>query len=385
MTIINIISDTQRLEEKCSAWQNKSYVTIDTEFLRTSTYWSKLCLIQVGHDGEGVLIDPLSSIDLQPLFELLQNPNVVKVFHDARQDAEIFHNIGNFCPSPIFDTQIAAQACGFGDSASYEALVKQLLGKSIDKSARVTDWSKRPLTDRQQHYALSDVTHLCRVYEKLQKRLEKLNRTDWVEPEFAALTEMSYYENPPEKAWCNLRFKANNARQQQMLEIIAAWRETKAQKHDRPRGWILRDDTMRNLMVAAANALPLDQVRGLPKNFKEVELVKQITAAQATLSKKESSKENKNGSRNKNDNKISMLKLLLKIQCERHQVAPKLIANAQQIETFAADCTQPCAIKTGFRYEVFGQWAEALMKGEISLALINGKTQIVKTRPRAQG
>lgn len=391
MTDIHIISDTQTLAQKCTQWQDKDYVTIDTEFLRTSTYWPNLCLIQMGHGGTGVLIDPLADIDLEPLFELLKSPRVVKVFHDARQDIEIFHHIANFCPSPIFDSQVSAQACGFGPSPSYESLVQQLVGQKLDKSVRVTDWSKRPLSERQQLYALGDVTYLCSVYEKLQQKLKTLNRLHWVEEEFAKLSQPSLYENPPDRAWQNIKFKASNERQQLMLEIIAAWREEEAQKQNRPRGWILRDETMRHLMAAAASQLPFGEVQGLPKAFLNSNggkaLIQQIAKAQETMPENSPSKKVKNGAPhkkgNKNDNKVSMLKLLLKIQCENHDVAPRLITNAQQIEAFAFDPKSPNPIKEGFRYEVFGQWAEALMNGEISLSLINDKTQIVKTTPSA--
>ncbi len=388
MTDIHIISDNLTLEQKCSEWQEKSYITIDTEFLRTSTYWPRLCLIQVGFNGEGCLLDPLAEgLTLEPFFDVLKNPKVLKVFHDARQDIEIIHHLAAFCPSPIFDSQIAAAACGLGDSVSYESLVRTFIHKNIDKSARVTDWSKRPLSDKQKRYALSDVTYLCAIYEKLLGNLNKLNRLEWVLPEFEVLTQPSFYQNPPAQAWQNLRFHANNERQQAVLEALAEWREEEAQRLDIPRGWVLRDEVIKPLMLAAANQAPLHEVRGFPKKLVHSKggesLNKKISQAQKRPLEEIHFIKNNSKTNNKNDDKISMLKLLLKIQCERNNVAPKLIANAKQIEQLVINPKDNLSILSGFRYEVFGQYAKALLNGEISLTLLNGKTQIVKTTPRA--
>ena len=387
MTDIPIISDNLTLEQKCRLWQEKPYITVDTEFLRTSTYRSQLCLIQIGFEGEGCLIDPLSqSLDLAPLFDVLKNPKITKIFHDARQDMEIFYHLADFCPAPIFDSQIVACALGMGDSVSYEMLARTLLHENIDKSARVTDWSKRPLTERQKVYALSDVTHLCTIYNKLLKQLKDKDRVSWVVPEFEALTQGSFYQNPPELAWKNLRFRGATEKQQVMLEAITAWREEEAQRADKPRGWILRDDMIRGLMLAAANDLPFSEVRNFPKKLLTSKsgkaLSKKIEAARANPKTENFVKAAAN-SNSKNDNKVAMLKLLLKIQCERNNVSSKLITNTRQIEDFAAAPDGASPILSGFRYDVFGQHAQALMNGEISLTLLKGKTHIVKTTPPA--
>jgi len=389
MLDIHIISTQQRLAEKCAALETKPYIAIDTEFLRATTYWPQLCLIQVCYEGEGALIDPLAEhIDLTPFFALLQNPNIVKVFHAGQQDIEIFHHIAHFCPAPIFDTQIAAMVCGFGDAISYEQLVRSLLNERIDKSLRVTDWSKRPLSKRQMLYALSDVTHLCRLYSLLSKRLEKENRQTWVAPEFQAMSNPAHYENHPQEAWRNLKFRLTDKRQLIQLQAIAAWREQEAQRLDKPRGWILRDAVIRDLAMATANHLPLEEVRTLPKNLLRSENGKRLRhlleQAQHTHNDHITFEASENGKSKKNEPKLAMLKLLLKVVSERHWIAPKLIATTQQIENFIAKPEDDHPINHGFRYELYGQYAQALLDGEISLTFHQGKVEIIKTKPHAQ-
>ncbi len=388
---VRIITESSELAELCAAWSDKDYLAIDTEFLRSSTYWPQLCLIQVGYEGQGVLIDPLApDIDLAPFFTLLTKPTILKVFHAARQDIEIFHHIRDCLPTPIVDTQIAAMVCGFGDAVSYERLVKALLGRTIDKSSRVTDWSRRPLSERQMLYALSDVTHLCEVYKILSRRIDQENRRDWVAPEFAAMIQAEAYQNNPDRAWRHIKFQMKNKSQQARLMALAAWREGEAQRLDKPRGWIMRDDLIRDLSLASSNGAPLEDLRHIPKNLLRSRSGERLRAALADADRFEAQIEKFPKSKRVNgDASLSMIKLLLKVQCEKHHVAPKLVASSQTIENLARDASSDSPLLTGWRYEVFGQYAQALLDGEISLTLHQGQPHIIKTRqpalkPRAQ-
>ena len=380
---VRIITESGALAELCAGWSNKDYLTIDTEFLRSSSYWPQLCLIQVAHAGEGVLIDPLAAdIDLTPFFALMTKPDIVKVFHAARQDIEIFYHMERCIPTPVVDTQIAAMVCGFGDAVSYERLAKVLLGRTIDKSSRVTDWSQRPLSERQMVYALSDVTHLCDIYQLLTRRIHQENRKDWVAPEFIAMTKPEIYENVPDQAWRQLRFQMKTDTQQAMLIAIASWRETEAQRLDKPRGWIMRDDLMRDISLSAAKGAALESIRNLPKNLLHSRGGENLRAAIADASRFENQFEKPVKTKTINgDASMSMMKLLLKVQCEKNQVAPKLVASSQIIEDLASNNSKNSPLLTGWRYEVFGQYAQALLNGEISLTLDKGQPQIIKTQP----
>ena len=380
---VRIITESGALAEICATWSDKDYLTIDTEFLRSSSYWPQLCLIQVAHAGEGVLIDPLAAdIDLTPFFALMTAPNIVKVFHAARQDIEIFHHMERCIPAPIMDTQIAAMVCGFGDAVSYERLAKVLLGRTIDKSSRVTDWSQRPLSERQMIYALSDVTHLCDIYQLLTRRIHKENRKDWVAPEFIAMTQPKIYQNDPDQAWRQLRFQMKTDAQQAMLIAIASWREAEAQRLNKPRGWIMRDDLLRDVSLSAAKGAALENLRNLPKNLLRSRGGENLRAAIAGAARFEGQIEKPTKTKNINgDASLSMMKLLLKVQCEKNQVAPKLVASSQIIEDLACNNSKNNPLLTGWRYEVFGQYAQALLNGEISLTLDKGQPQIIKTQP----
>ena len=392
MTDIHIIKDNDKLAEKCKELKKHPYLTIDTEFMRRASYWPQLCLVQIGYDGQGVLIDPhADKINLEPLFELLAEPNIMKIFHAGRQDIEIFHHLSQACPKPLFDTQIAAMACGFSEAVSYELLVKSLLGETVDKSSRVTDWAQRPLTQKQKDYALGDVTHLCTIYHILDKMLKQKLRYDWVVDEFELLTQKSLYENPPDLAWRNLKFSIKTAKQLRALKILAAWRERVAQNIDRPRSWVLRDEILRDLSIAAANQSSMDKIDGLPKNLLKIKNKDSLTKAfsdakcnalSAPLKEEEDFIKNR-GKKNKKDVPIAMMKLLLKSQADYYQVASKLIATSKQIEDFAFHPENASPIKQGWRYEIYGRMAGALLNGEIALTLEKGKAQIIKTTPHA--
>ena len=267
---MRIVDTTAGLEQLAGELENAPYIALDTEFMRDQTYWPKLCLMQVAAPGgTAAIIDPMAEgIDLAPIYRLIAAPNVVKVLHAARQDIEIFWHQGDVIPDPLFDTQIAAMVCGFGDSASYETLVRRLANIEIDKSARFTDWSRRPLNTRQLDYALADVTHLCVVYEKLERELQRTGRESWVKEEIAALKDSDLYELDPVNAWKRLKPRTANKRFLSVLAAIAAWREVEAQTRDVPRNRIIRDEAL--LEIAAHppdSAETLERIRAVPKGF----------------------------------------------------------------------------------------------------------------------
>ena len=246
MTKPRLITESAPLAELCAAWQQADFVTVDTEFMRESTYRAKLCLLQIGPaDGEPVAVDPLANgIDLAPLYDLLVRAPVLKVFHAARQDVEVLLPLAGGVPHPLFDTQIAAMVCGFGDSVGYETLVARLARGRIDKTQRFTDWARRPLTERQLRYALSDVSHLRVVYQKLAAKLERTGRRSWLDEELAILTDPATYESPPEEAWRRIKVRGGDRRFLAILRELAAWRETEADRRDKPRPWIMRDTAL---------------------------------------------------------------------------------------------------------------------------------------------
>jgi len=243
--MVTIITTTADLVEACAKFAEAPYVAIDTEFMRDTTYWPKLCLVQAAIPGFGVVIDPLApGLDMASFNALMVKPEVIKVFHASRQDIEIFFHQAHLIPTPLFDTQVAAMVCGFGDSAAYETLVRELAHAQIDKSSRFTDWSRRPLNDKQLNYALSDVTHLCRVYESLKRQLDKSGRSHWLEEELDVLRAPETYELKPEESWRRLKMRGGNRRFTGVLMEIAAWRERLAQERDVPRSRVIKDEAL---------------------------------------------------------------------------------------------------------------------------------------------
>ena len=266
---MSLLTASDDLAALCARLAKHSYVTVDTEFLRETTFWPKLCVIQVASDDEAVAIDALAEgLDLTPFLDLMRNQAVLKVFHSARQDIEIIWKLSGATPQPLFDTQVAAMVCGYGDQVSYEQLAGSLAAAKIDKSSRFTDWSRRPLTEAQTAYALADVTHLRTVYQKLQARLEKTGRSEWLQEELAFLTAVETYEQKPENAWMRLRSRARKPRDLAVLMEIAEWREREAQAKDVPRSRILKDDTMVDVALAApASIEALGRLRTVPQGF----------------------------------------------------------------------------------------------------------------------
>ena len=359
------------------------YLALDTEFLRDQTYYPKLCLIQVAAPGVEGIIDPLApDIDLKPFYDLIARPDIVKVLHAARQDIEIFFLQGGVLPNPLFDSQVAAMVCGFGDAASYETLARKIAKVEIDKSARFTDWSHRPLSRRQLEYALADVTHLRVIYEWMKARLEKTGRSAWVAEEVANLQDPALYRLDPELAWKRLKPRTSNKRFLAVLAAMAAWREREAQARDIPRGRVLKDEALTEIAAHPPETPEgLERIRAVPKGFANSKLGKGLMEAIAygqTAEPPEGASDDNRQRRRREPSPavVDLLKTLLRLKAESAGVAPRLIANSDDIEKLAVDEDVPAL--HGWRNEVFGQDALALRKGDLAIALENGEAVVVE-------
>jgi ribonuclease D len=354
------------------------FVTVDTEFLRETTYYPLLCVAQLASPDEAVVIDALAEgIDLSPLFDLMTNEAVMKVFHAARQDIEIFWNLAKKIPHPIFDTQVAAMVLGYGDSISYDQLVQRITGDAIDKSFRFTDWTRRPLAEAQLRYAISDVTQLRDVYLKLSTDIQARGRTDWVRAEMDILTSPDTYRMEPEKAWERLKSRIRKPKDFAVLIEIAAWREREAQTRDVPRGRVLKDDVLGEIAIQAPTTIEkLSHLRSLPKGFERsrwgeaiLEAVKRgLDRDPKTLPRLEKFRGAVNGGAT-----VELLKVLLRMTSEQHGVAAKVIATVDDLERIAADDEADVPAMKGWRRELFGEKALALKHGKLSLAIEKGR------------
>jgi ribonuclease D len=382
---MTLITKTDELAAFCERQTKAEFVTVDTEFMRDRTYWPILCLVQLGGPDEIVAVDPMAEgIDLAPLFALMTNPDVLKVFHAARQDIEIFVNLTGKVPAPIFDTQVAAMVCGFGEAASYETLANKLAGAHIDKSARFTDWSHRPLSERQLHYALADVGPLRTVYEKLAARLNKTGRASWLDEEMAALTDPALYRLDPVMAWKRLKLRSNNRRMLALAHALANWRETTAQKRDLPRSRVLRDESLLEIAAHAPQGVDdLARTRGLGKGFAESKFGTEILAVvegvalmpESDYPKPEPRREAPQGIGPLTD----LLRVLLKLRAEENDVAARLIADAEDLESLAADDHADVRALTGWRYKIFGSDAIDLKHGRLALTAAGKHIKIVRS------
>jgi ribonuclease D len=372
------ITTTSELAAVCARMANHPFVTVDTEFLRETTYYPLLCVAQLASPDEAVVIDALAEgIDLTPLFDLMTNESVMKVFHAARQDIEIFWNLAKKIPHPIFDTQVAAMVLGYGDSISYDQLVQRITGDAIDKSFRFTDWTRRPLTDAQLRYAVSDVTHLRDVYVKLSTDIQARGRTDWVRAEMDILTSPDTYRMEPENAWQRLKSRVRKPKDLAVLIEIAAWREREAQTRDVPRGRVLKDDVLGEIAIQAPTTIEkLSHLRSLPKGFERsrwgeaiLEAVKRgLERDPKTLPRIEKFRGAINGGAT-----VELLKVLLRMTSERHGVAAKVVATVDDLERIAADDDADVPAMKGWRRELFGEKALALKHGKLALAVEKGR------------
>ena len=390
---MTIISDTASLAAFCARLAGEKFITVDTEFMRDKTYWPILCLVQVAGAAEAAAIDPLAEgIDLTPLLELMANERVLKVFHAARQDIEIFFQLSGTVPHPLFDTQVAAMVCGFGESVSYETLAGKLAGARIDKSSRFTDWSNRPLTERQIDYALADVVHLRPAYEKLRANLERSGRGPWLDEEMEILTDPAIYRLEPEEAWRRFKPRSGNRRFLAVLRELAAWRESAAQQRDLPRSRIVRDEQLLEIAAHAPTSVAeLARSRGLGKGIVEGKFGAEMLAAIGrALALPESEYPELPARRDPPPGigpLVDLLRVLLKHRCEENGVAQKLVANSDDLEMIAADDAAPVRALTGWRFELFGRDALELKRGRLALTAGGKQIRLVtlaeRSAPRA--
>ncbi len=378
------IIETAALAEFCGRAAQSDYITVDTEFIRDKTYWPRLCLVQVASAEEAVAIDTLApGIDLEPLFELMVRPATLKVFHAARQDVEIFDYLSARIPTPIFDTQVAAMVCGFGDSVGYDKLVHALTRNHIDKSLRFTDWSKRPLPGRMLDYALSDVTHLRPVYEKLAAEVAQNNRATWLDEEMAVLTDPATYRQDPAESWHRVKTRIRKPRHLAILRALAAWREETAQARDIPRVRVMRDEALNDIAVHEPKKMEdlhgLRSVRRDQLGEKRANELLGVVAAALALPESEYPKlDQRNALQGKVGPACDLLKVLLKLKCEQHRVAQKLVASSYDIEAIARDDEADVPALHGWRRELYGADALALKHGRLAITADGGALRVIE-------
>ena len=372
---MKLITTEAELAALCAEWAQAEYLTVDTEFIRESTYWPQLCLLQVGGPNGAVAIDPLApEMDLAPFYEILINPTVMKVFHAGRQDIEIFFYRTGQIPAPIFDTQIAAMVCGFGESVSYETLTAKLAHAKLDKGSRFTDWAQRPLSERQLLYALDDVIHLRVIYEKLRADLAATGRSDWVREEMAILSSPLTYRTEPAEAWRRLKPRNDSPKTLVVLQAAAAWRENEAQAKNVPRGRIMRDETLIELALAApTTAQDLARLRGLPGGLADGKRGEALLALISTSLAQPRERWPKAEARPDLPGglgpTVELLKVLLRLCAEKHEVASKLLASSSDLDLLAADDNADIKALSGWRREIFGQEALKLKHGQLALSI----------------
>jgi ribonuclease D len=377
------ITTTSELAGVCRRMACHSFVTVDTEFLRETTYYPLLCVAQMASPDEAVVVDALApGIDLAPFYALMANETVMKVFHAARQDIEIVWHAAKLIPHPIFDTQVAAMVLGYGDSISYDQLVQRITGDALDKSHRFTDWTRRPLSDAQLVYAISDVTHLREVYLTLVEDLKRRGRVDWVQDEMRVLTSPDTYRMDPDNAWQRLKIRVRKPKELAVLMEAAAWREREAQSRDVPRSRVLKDEAIADIAVQAPTTIErLRSLRSLPKGFERSRWGEAIVAAVArglerdptTLPLLSRTQPVPNGGAT-----VELLKVLLRMVSERHHVAAKVIATVDDLERIAGDDEADVPALNGWRRELFGEKALALKHGKLALAIEKGRVAAVE-------
>ena len=385
-----LIQTTDRLAETCARLARHPFVTVDTEFMRETTYWPKLCVIQLASEEEAVAIDAMAEgIDLAPFFSLMADANVVKVFHAARQDLEIIWNLAKLIPAPLFDTQVAATVCGFGDQASYSDLVKAFTKVSIDKSSRFTDWARRPLSQAQVEYAIADVTHLRVVYGALRKRLEKTARLSWLDDEMATLSSPSTYVNEPTDAWRKFQSRARKPRDIAALMELAEWREREAQDRDVPRSRVLKDDALVEIALAAPTTQEaLGHLRAFPKGMERSKAGGEIIGAMQraherdpkSLPKIERDRRAGGGGAT-----VELMKVLLRQVSEGHGVAARMIATSDDLEAICHSDKADVAALKGWRRQLFGRRALELKHGRLALTIEKGKIAALEWRELEEG
>lgn len=383
---MHLIKTQTELDSVVRDLAKSEFVTVDTEFIRETTFWPELCLIQMAAPGITALVDPLApGIDLKPFFGLMANEAVTKVFHAARQDIEIIFHLGGLIPHPVFDTQVAAMVCGFGDSVSYDQLVQKITGVRLDKSSRFTDWRHRPLSDKQLEYAVADVTHLIDVYTHLKAELERENRAHWLNEEMEVLTSRQTYDPHPEDAWKRLKMRLRKPQELAVVQAVAAWREREARERNVPRGRVLKDDAIYEIaQQAPRDATALGRLRTTPKGWERSSTATALLAvinaaldmpkdAMPKLPRVPQSQEGSNAA-------AELLKVLLRMVAEAEGVAAKVLASSDDIDRLAAEGEEAdVPALHGWRREVFGDRALQLVRGEIALKFERRKIAVFET------
>jgi ribonuclease D len=383
MHIHPLITTSADLKALVDRLATHPFIAVDTEFMRENTYWPDLCLIQVASPDEAAAIDPKADIDLKPLLDLfVGNPDVLKVFHAGGQDLEIIHNLTGKMPSPLFDTQVAAMALGHGEQIGYSNLIESLLGHSLDKGARFTDWSRRPLDKRQIDYAIADVTHLATVFPRMVEKLRRNGRGAWLDEEMERLADSSSFAFPPEDAWKRLKLPSRNATVLGRLRALAAWRETEARSKNLPRGRIMKDDTLAEIVLHPPKSQDdLGRIRGLSAGWKTNDIGARLMAAVEAAKPLEGDdlpdREPRRPGLTKDGVLVSdLLKLLLKIRAKDAGVAPRLIARSDDLEALAAGVRSGLRILDGWRFDEFGKDALDLVEGRLGFAIVSGKLKM---------
>ena len=380
-----MIETTAALEEACLKLAQSDFITIDTEFLRETTFWPELCLIQMASPDLEVIVDPLAKgLDLTPFFALMADTSVIKVFHAARQDIEIVFHLGNLIPHPIFDTQVAAMVCGFGDSVSYDQLVQKVKNVHIDKTSRFTDWSRRPLSEKQLDYALADVTHLRDVYLKLKEELDREGRAGWLTEEMAILESRETYDLHPDDAWQRLKMRLRKPQELAVMQYVAAWREREARNRNVPRSRVLKDDAIYEIaQQQPKDTEALGRLRTIPKGWERsasgAAIIEQVNTALA-LPKTDMPHIHRHSHAPEGAQAaVELLKVLLRLTSEKHGVASKVIANSEDLEKIAAEGEKAeVPAMHGWRRELFGDVALKLISGDVGLRFIDKRVEAVE-------
>ena len=381
---MKIITKTDELAEACEQFAKHDYVTVDTEFLRESTFWPILCLIQIAGPEDELIVDTMADgLDLAPFFKLMGDESIVKVFHAARQDIEIIYKLGRLIPNPVFDTQVAAMVCGYGDSIAYDQLVMRISGAHIDKTSRFTDWSRRPLSQKQLDYALADVTHLRDVYHSLNDSLAENDRAHWVGEEMDVLTNIRTYDMPVDEAWKRLKMRVRKPLDFAVMRAVAEWRESEARARDIPRGRVIKDDAIYEIaQQRPKNSEALGRLRAVPRGFERsrhaTSLLEVVNIALQTPVEDLWPVPRPTRSPEGSGAATEMLKVLLKLTVEKHGVAAKVIATVDDLEKIAANDDADVAALKGWRRDMFGDNALKLKNGQLALGFKNRKISLIE-------
>ena len=386
MHIHGLIEDSAALANLCARFANKPYICVDTEFMRENSYWPELCLIQIADDEEAAAVDPMGGIDMTPLLELMtNNEDVLKVFHAGGQDIEIVYNLTGKTPHPLFDTQVAAMALGQGEQIGYSNLVDTYLGITVDKGARFTDWSRRPLDKRQIDYAICDVTYLSEIFPKMLEKLKKTGRGAWLDQEMERLADPENYHNDPDQAWQRVRVSSRKPEVLGRLKALARWREIEAQGKDLPRGRIIKDETLADLAGTPPRKQgDLAKVRGLSPawggNDIGGRLMAALESARPMSGDELPARDDRKPALGKDGALVAdLLKLLLKIRAKEINVAARLLARSDDLEALAAGVRENLSILEGWRFEQFGRDALELVEGQLGFTVRNGKLKMTRT------